>query len=59
VNRTKLGINIQQRNPELNPLNLIPDMTFSSIQNLRQSDDERRHAVLQPEHYLQHSSTRE
>jgi Carboxypeptidase regulatory-like domain len=33
VNRTKLGINIQQRNPELNPLNLIPDMTFSSIQN--------------------------
>jgi hypothetical protein len=33
VNRTKLGINIQQRNPALNPLNLIPDMTFGSIQN--------------------------
>jgi len=33
VNRTKLGINIPQRNPSLNPLNLIPDMTFSSIQN--------------------------
>lgn len=33
VDRTKLGINIPQRNPSLNPLNLIPDMTFSSIQN--------------------------
>jgi hypothetical protein len=33
VNRTKLGILIPQRNPSLNPLNLIPDMTFSSIQN--------------------------
>jgi hypothetical protein len=33
VNRTKLGINIPQRNPALNPLNLIPDMTFSSVQN--------------------------
>jgi hypothetical protein len=33
VNRTKLGISIPQRNPALNPLNLIPDMTFSSIQN--------------------------
>ena len=33
ANRTKLGILIPQRNPALNPLNLIPDMTFSSIQN--------------------------
>jgi hypothetical protein len=33
VDRTKLGILIPQRNPALNPLNLIPDMTFSSIQN--------------------------
>lgn len=33
VNRVKLGILIPQRNPALNPLNLIPDMTFSSIQN--------------------------
>jgi hypothetical protein len=33
VDRTKLGITIQQRNPALNPLNLIPNMTFSSIQN--------------------------
>jgi hypothetical protein len=33
VNRTKLGILIPQRNPALNPGNLIPNMTFSSIQN--------------------------
>jgi hypothetical protein len=33
VDRTKLGVNIPQRNPALNPLNIIPDMTFSSIQN--------------------------
>ena len=33
VDRTKLGINIPQRNPALNPLNMIPDMSFSSIQN--------------------------
>jgi hypothetical protein len=33
MNRTDLGIDIQQRNPALNPLNLIPTMTFSSIQN--------------------------
>ena len=33
VDRTKLGINIPQRNPSLNPLNSIPDMSFSSIQN--------------------------
>jgi hypothetical protein len=33
VNRTDLGIDIAQRNPALNPLNLIPDMSFSSIQN--------------------------
>jgi hypothetical protein len=33
VDRTKLGINLPQRNPALNPLNLIPDMTFSGIQN--------------------------
>ena len=33
LDRTKLGINIPQRNPALNPLNTIPDMSFSSIQN--------------------------
>lgn len=33
VDRTKLGILIPQRNPSLNPLNLIPDMTFGGIQN--------------------------
>ena len=33
VNRIKLGILIPQRNPALNPGNLIPNMTFSSIQN--------------------------
>ena len=33
VDRTKLGILIPQRNPSLNPLNMIPDMTFGSIQN--------------------------
>jgi hypothetical protein len=33
VDRTKLGITLPQRNPALNPLNLIPDMSFSSIQN--------------------------
>jgi hypothetical protein len=33
VNRTDLGINIPERNPAINPLNLIPQMTFSSIQN--------------------------
>ena len=33
MNRTKLGILIPQRNPSINPLNLMPDMTFSSIQN--------------------------
>ncbi len=33
VDRTKLGVNIVQRNPSLNPLNIIPDMTFSGIQN--------------------------
>ncbi|MDQ6678733.1 MAG: Plug and carboxypeptidase regulatory-like domain-containing protein, partial [Acidobacteriota bacterium] len=33
VDRTKLGIDIPQRNPALNPLNLIPNMTFGGIQN--------------------------
>ena len=33
VNRTALGIDIAQRNPSLNPLNLIPTMTFSGITN--------------------------
>ena len=32
-NRTKLGILIPERNPALNPLDLIPRMTFSSVQN--------------------------
>lgn len=33
VNRTKLGILIPERNPSLNPLDLIPAMTFSGIPN--------------------------
>jgi len=33
VNRTKRGITIPQRNPALNPLIIIPDMSFSGIQN--------------------------
>lgn len=33
VDRTKLGVLIPQRNPALNPLNSIPDMSFSSIPN--------------------------
>jgi hypothetical protein len=33
VNRTKLGIDIPEKNPAINPLNLIPQMTFSSVQN--------------------------
>ena len=33
LDRTKLGINIAQRNPALNPDNLIPNMTFGGIQN--------------------------
>jgi hypothetical protein len=33
LDRTKLGILIPQRNPSLNPLNIIPNMTFGGIQN--------------------------
>ena len=33
IDRTKLGINIAQRNPALNPLNIIPNMTFGGIPN--------------------------
>jgi hypothetical protein len=33
VSRTKLGVDIAQRNPSLNPLDLIPDMSFSGIQH--------------------------
>jgi hypothetical protein len=33
VDRTALGINIPQRNPSLNPLNLIPNITFGGIAN--------------------------
>ncbi len=33
VNRTTLGILIPQRNPALNPGNIIPDMSFSGIAN--------------------------
>ena len=33
LDRTKLGIDIAQRNPALNPLNLIPNMTFGGIAN--------------------------
>jgi hypothetical protein len=33
VNRDKLGIDIPQRNPALNPLRMIPNMTFGGITN--------------------------
>ena len=33
VNQAKLGINIPNANPSLNPLDLIPGITFSGIQN--------------------------
>jgi hypothetical protein len=33
VDRTRLGIDIPQRNPSLNPNNMIPNMSFGSIQN--------------------------
>jgi hypothetical protein len=33
VDRTKLGITLAQRNPALNTLNSIPDLSFSGIQN--------------------------
>jgi len=33
MNRSLLGIDIPQRNPALNPLNLIPAMTFGGIPN--------------------------
>jgi hypothetical protein len=33
LDRTKLGINIAQRNPALNTQNLIPNMTFGGIPN--------------------------
>ncbi len=33
LDRTKTGINIAQRNPALNPLNMIPNMTFGGIAN--------------------------
>ncbi len=33
VDRTKLGIDIPMRNPSLNPMNLIPTMSFSGIAN--------------------------
>ncbi|MFN7921494.1 MAG: carboxypeptidase regulatory-like domain-containing protein [Bryobacteraceae bacterium] len=33
VDRTKLGIDIAQRDASLNPLNLIPNMTFGGIAN--------------------------
>ena len=33
IDRGKLGIDIAQRNPKLNPLNLIPNMTFGGIPN--------------------------
>lgn len=33
VDRTKLGITLPERNPALNVENLIPDMSFSGIQN--------------------------
>ena len=33
LDRTKLGINIAQRNPALNPMNLIPNMSFGGIAN--------------------------
>lgn len=33
LDRTALGINIPQRNPALNPYNMIPNMTFGTITN--------------------------
>jgi hypothetical protein len=33
VKRTDLGIDIPQRNPSINPLNIIPKMTFGGIAN--------------------------
>jgi hypothetical protein len=33
VDRTKLGVTLAQRNPALNTLNAIPDMSFGGIQN--------------------------
>ncbi|MDZ4796910.1 MAG: carboxypeptidase regulatory-like domain-containing protein [Bryobacteraceae bacterium] len=33
LDRTKLGINIPQRNPALNPMNMIPNMTFTGVPN--------------------------
>jgi len=33
IDRAKLGIALAQRNPALNPQNLIPDMSFGGIQN--------------------------
>jgi hypothetical protein len=33
IDRTKLGITLGQRNPSLNVLNAIPNMSFSGIQN--------------------------
>ena len=33
LDRTKLGINIAQRDPSQNPLNLIPNMTFGGVAN--------------------------
>jgi Carboxypeptidase regulatory-like domain len=33
VDRVRLGIAIPQRNPALNPFNVIPNMTFGSVQN--------------------------
>ncbi len=33
VDRTKLGIDIPQRNPALNPNNMIPNFSFGGIQN--------------------------
>jgi hypothetical protein len=33
LDRTRLGIGIPQRSPSLNPLNLIPNMSFGNVQN--------------------------
>ncbi len=54
VDRTALGITIPQRDPALNTLNTIPDMTFSgNIPESGQHHDARYPALFQPEHDFQ------
>lgn len=41
-NRTKLGLQLPQIHPEINPLNLVPNATFGGISNAPQLDIEQR-----------------